>query len=82
MGTILFEMLTKRPPFNGTNHIHLLANIERQELRLPADVVVSNDCLALLRVSVHTTETQPAVHPTHRHSLTTLYHHYCNIRAS
>jgi hypothetical protein len=31
VGTILFEMLTKEPPFNGANHIQLLSNIEKHD---------------------------------------------------
>lgn len=29
VGTILYELLVGRPPFNGANHIELLRNIER-----------------------------------------------------
>ena len=35
VGTILFELITGRPPFSGNNHVHLLRNIERSEARLP-----------------------------------------------
>ena len=50
VGAILFEMIAKRPPFTGANHMQLLQNIERQELRLPDGLVVSEPCLQLLRV--------------------------------
>ncbi|MEW5316187.1 MAG: hypothetical protein WDW38_007573 [Sanguina aurantia] len=35
VGTILFELLSGKPPFNGANHIQLLQNIERGDARLP-----------------------------------------------
>ncbi|GBF87536.1 hypothetical protein Rsub_00247 [Raphidocelis subcapitata] len=50
VGTILFELLTGRPPFNGTNHVHLLRNIERSEARLPEHIAtrLSGSCRALV----------------------------------
>ncbi|KAJ0400535.1 hypothetical protein P43SY_008398 [Pythium insidiosum] len=48
VGTILFELVVGRPPYGGANHVQLLANIERSELRIPADVALSPDCRALL----------------------------------
>jgi serine/threonine protein kinase len=48
VGAILFEMLTKRPPFTGANHLELLANIERRDAVLPPDIVVSKECKQFL----------------------------------
>jgi len=59
VGTILFEMIAKRPPFTGANHMELLKNIETQELRLPDGLVVTDGCLYVLRVRPH---------PTHQHT--------------
>lgn len=50
VGTVLFEMIAGRPPFNGENHIDLLRNIQRKAVRLPPDVRVSKPCVNLLRV--------------------------------
>eukprot|EP00542_Grammatophora_oceanica_P010541 CAMPEP_0194037636 /NCGR_PEP_ID=MMETSP0009_2-20130614/9976_1 /TAXON_ID=210454 /ORGANISM="Grammatophora oceanica, Strain CCMP 410" /LENGTH=974 /DNA_ID=CAMNT_0038679879 /DNA_START=117 /DNA_END=3041 /DNA_ORIENTATION=- len=50
VGTVLFEMIAGRPPFNGENHIDLLKNIQRKAVRLPADVRVSKECVNLLRI--------------------------------
>lgn len=50
VGTVLFEMICGRPPFNGENHIDLLRNIQRKAVRLPADVRVSKECVNLLRL--------------------------------
>jgi Protein kinase domain/Domain of unknown function (DUF3543) len=50
VGTVLFEMISGRPPFNGENHIDLLRNIQRKAVRLPPDVKVSRECVALLRL--------------------------------
>lgn len=44
VGAILYELLTKKPPFTGSNHLELLANIERHEATLPPDVIVSKEC--------------------------------------
>lgn len=49
VGTVMYEMITGRPPFNGANHIDLLRNIERNAVRLPRDVRVSKACVTLLR---------------------------------
>ncbi|ETM46186.1 ULK/ULK protein kinase [Phytophthora nicotianae] len=48
VGTILFEMLTGRPPYGGANHVQLLANIERQPLRFPPTLQLSRPCRHLL----------------------------------
>jgi hypothetical protein len=50
VGTVLFEMVAGRPPFNGENHIDLLRNIQRKAVRLPPDVRVSKACVNLLRL--------------------------------
>ncbi|KAK9821598.1 hypothetical protein WJX81_003954 [Elliptochloris bilobata] len=50
IGTILFELVVGKPPFNGANHVQLLRNIERAEAALPAPVAaaLSPRCRALL----------------------------------
>jgi hypothetical protein len=50
VGTILFELLAGRPPFNGTNHVHLLRNIERADAKLPEHIAarLSAPCRALI----------------------------------
>mmetsp|Transcript_1171 Transcript_1171/g.2527 ORF Transcript_1171/g.2527 Transcript_1171/m.2527 type:complete len:954 (+) Transcript_1171:237-3098(+) len=50
VGTVLFEMISGKPPFHGENHIDLLRNIQRKAVRLPADVKVSRECVNLLRL--------------------------------
>jgi len=52
-GTVLFEMIAGRPPFNGENHIDLLRNIQRKAVRLPGDVRVSKECVNLLRLCLN-----------------------------
>lgn len=47
---MLFEMISGRPPINGDNHMHLLQNILKKAVRLPADVRVSKECVNLLRL--------------------------------
>lgn len=49
-GTVLFEMISGRPPFNGQNHIDLLHNIQQKSVRLPKDVKVSSEGVKLLRL--------------------------------
>lgn len=50
IGTILFELLVGKPPYNGANHIQLLRNIEAAEARLPDHVAarLSPACKGLL----------------------------------
>jgi serine/threonine-protein kinase ULK/ATG1 len=50
IGTILYELLVGKPPFNGANHMQLLRNIERGEARLPEAVAgrLSAACKGLL----------------------------------
>ena len=50
VGTVLFEMITGKPPFHGENHIDLLRNIQRKAVRLPPDVRVSKEGVNLLRL--------------------------------
>ena len=50
VGTVLFEMISGRTPFHGENHMDLLNNIKRKAVRLPPNVRVSKECVALLRV--------------------------------
>lgn len=50
VGTVLFEMITGQPPFHGENQFDLLRNIQRKAVRLPPDVRVSSECVALLRI--------------------------------
>jgi hypothetical protein len=49
-GTVLFEMIAGKPPFHGENHLDLLKNIQRKNLRLPPDLKVSKECIHLLRI--------------------------------
>ncbi|TMW58750.1 hypothetical protein Poli38472_006895 [Pythium oligandrum] len=53
VGTILYEMVVGKPPYGGSNHVQLLANIERNELRFPKDFVISDPCRELLRGLLH-----------------------------
>jgi len=50
VGTVLFEMITGRPPFHGENHIDLLRNIQQKSVRLPKDVKLSGEGVKLLRL--------------------------------
>lgn len=53
-GTVLFEMIAGRPPFHGENHIDLLRNIERKNLKIPPDLKISKECMHLLRILLDT----------------------------
>eukprot|EP00798_Chlamydomonas_sp_ICE-L_P022284 gene22284-29361_t len=50
VGTILFELLAGKPPFNGANHLQLLQNIERYEAKIPDHIAVklSAPCIQLV----------------------------------
>lgn len=48
VGTILYEMVVGKPPYGGSNHVQLLANIERNDLRFPPTVELSQPCKNLL----------------------------------
>lgn len=50
VGTVLFEMITGKPPFTGENHIDLLRNIKLKAVRIPPGVKVSKECIDLLRM--------------------------------
>lgn len=43
VGTVLYEMMTGKPPFRATNHVELLRRIEQSEdhIRFPKDVLIS-----------------------------------------
>lgn len=38
VGTILYELVVSKPPFNGINHVELLRNIERREAKVPDQI--------------------------------------------
>mmetsp|Transcript_35868 Transcript_35868/g.83636 ORF Transcript_35868/g.83636 Transcript_35868/m.83636 type:complete len:763 (-) Transcript_35868:137-2425(-) len=52
-GTVLFEMIAGKPPFNGENHMDLLRNIQRKAVRLPPGVKISDECVSLLRCTLN-----------------------------
>lgn len=51
VGTVLYEMVTGKPPFRATNHVELIRKIENTEgpLKFPRDCVVSPEMKALVR---------------------------------
>ncbi|KAG6038913.1 Serine/threonine-protein kinase [Claviceps citrina] len=51
VGTVLYEMVTGRPPFRARNHVELLRKIEAAEdvIRFPREVVISSDIKSLIR---------------------------------
>lgn len=51
VGTVLYEMITGRPPFRARNHVELLRKIEAAEdvIRFPREVVISPELKALTR---------------------------------
>lgn len=51
VGTVLYEMVTGRPPFRARNHVELLRKIEAAEdvIRFPREVIISPDMKALVR---------------------------------
>lgn len=53
VGTILYEMVVGKPPYGGSNHVQLLANIERHDLRFPPQIVISSPCKQLLMGLLH-----------------------------
>ena len=50
VGTILYELVVGRPPFNGSNHVALLHNIERHEAKIPDQIarILSPACIDLI----------------------------------
>ena len=51
VGTVMYEMITGRPPFRASNHVELLRKIERGEdkIRIPDDPVVSESMKSLIK---------------------------------
>ncbi|KAM4068109.1 kinase [Hirsutella rhossiliensis] len=51
VGTVLYEMITGRPPFRARNHVELLRKIEAAEdvIKFPREVVISPELKALTR---------------------------------
>ncbi|RDA83722.1 hypothetical protein CP532_0230 [Ophiocordyceps camponoti-leonardi (nom. inval.)] len=51
VGTVLYEMITGRPPFRARNHVELLRKIEAAEdvIKFPREVTVSSDLKTLVR---------------------------------
>lgn len=51
VGTVLYEMITGRPPFRARNHVELLRKIEAAEdvIKFPREVVVTPELKALVR---------------------------------
>lgn len=51
VGTVLYEMVTGRPPFRARNHVELLRKIEAAEdvIKFPREVQVSAEMKALIR---------------------------------
>ncbi|KHO00744.1 Serine/threonine-protein kinase [Metarhizium album ARSEF 1941] len=51
VGTVLYEMMTGRPPFRARNHVELLRKIEAAEdvIKFPREVFISSEMKALVR---------------------------------
>lgn len=51
VGTVLFEMVTGKPPFRANNHVELIRRIEAGEdvIRFPRECIVSSEVKALVR---------------------------------
>jgi serine/threonine-protein kinase ULK2 len=51
VGTVLFEMMTGRPPFRATNHVELLRKIEQAEdhIKFPKDAIISPDMRDIIK---------------------------------
>ena len=50
VGTILYELVVGRPPFNGSNHVALLHNIQRHDAKIPDPIAqhLSPACIDLI----------------------------------
>jgi serine/threonine-protein kinase ULK2 len=51
VGTVLYEMVTGRPPFRASNHVELLRRIEAAEdtIKFPRESIVSSEMKGLIR---------------------------------
>ena len=51
VGTVLYEMMTSKPPFRASNHVELLRRIEKGEdkIKFPEEVLVSDSMQRLIR---------------------------------
>lgn len=51
VGTVLYELMTGRPPFRAANHVDLLRKIERAQdkIRFPDEVIASQDMQKVVR---------------------------------
>jgi serine/threonine-protein kinase ULK/ATG1 len=51
VGTVLYEMVTGRPPFRASNHVELLRKIEAAEdhIKFPKETIVSPEMKTLIR---------------------------------
>lgn len=52
VGTVLYEMMTARPPFRASNHVELLRKIEKSEdkIKFGDEFVISEDMKKLIRL--------------------------------
>lgn len=51
VGTVLYEMMTSKPPFRASNHVELLRRIEKGEdkIKFPEEVLISDAMQKLIR---------------------------------
>eukprot|EP01138_Halocafeteria_seosinensis_P000664 gb/GECG01000680.1/.p1 GENE.gb/GECG01000680.1/~~gb/GECG01000680.1/.p1 ORF type:complete len:531 (+),score=64.48 gb/GECG01000680.1/:1-1593(+) len=51
VGAIMFELVTGRPPYNGTNHMDLIHNINQNPVKMDSEIKrqLSKECLDLIR---------------------------------
>ncbi|RKF77754.1 Serine/threonine-protein kinase ATG1 [Golovinomyces cichoracearum] len=59
VGTVLFEMMTAKPPFRAINHVELLRKIEQGDdvIRFPKDVVISSQMKDIIKALLKRTPT-------------------------
>ena len=52
VGTVLYEMMTARPPFRASNHVELLRKIEKSEdkIKFGDEYIISEDMKKLIRL--------------------------------